>query len=262
MVAYMQTTHHLSQRQACNAVRLPRSSFSYVRKHNLTDEMIIEALSTLVEKHPSIGFWKCYHRLRRAGYSWNHKRVYRVYTTMKLNIRRRAKKRLPTRVKQPLELPTTPNQIWSMDFMQDSLWNGSRYRLLNVIDDFNREVLSIDIDKSIPSARVVRALNCLCEERGVPKVIRVDNGPEFISNKLSEWCRSNSVELRFIQPGKPTQNAFIERLNGSLRKEVLNAYAFTDLDQAKQIIQQWMHDYNNYRPHQSLGNKTPIEYAA
>ena len=181
---------------------------------------------------------------------------------MKLNIRRRAKKRLPTRVKKPLVQPGRANQVWSMDFMQDSLWNGRKYRLLNIMDDYNRELLTVETDTSLPSARVVRALEWLAEDRGLPKVIRVDNGPEFISNKLGQWCTKNQVELLFIQPGKPTQNAFIERLNGSLRKEVLNAYVFFDLKEARQVIQDWMIDYNQNRPHQALDNKTPLEYAA
>jgi putative transposase len=262
MVEYMQQSHQLSQRQACKVIRLPRSSYAYTKAAKPIDHLIMEQLSALVDRHPSIGFWKCYHRLRRADYHWNHKRVYRVYTAMKLNIRRRAKKRLPSRVKQPLFQPERANQVWSMDFMQDSLWSGRKYRLLNIMDDFNRELLAIEVDSSLPALRVIRVLNWLKEDRGVPQVIRVDNGPEFISNRLSQWCEKNGVELRFIQPGKPTQNAFIERLNGSLRREVLNAYAFINIQQATETIYRWMQDYNHNRPHQALGNKTPAEYAA
>lgn len=181
---------------------------------------------------------------------------------MKLNIKRRAKKRLPARVKQPLFQPDIANQVWSMDFMQDSLWNGRKYRLLNIMDDFNRELLAIEIDSSLPSLRVIRVLNWLKEDRGKPQTIRVDNDPEFISDKLSLWCENNGVELRFIQPGKPTQNAFIERLNGSLRREILDAYAFINIQQAKETIHQWMEDYNYNRPHKAWNNKTPAEYAA
>ena len=262
MVEYMQQSHQLSQRQACKVIRLPRSSFAYQKGEKQADKLIIDELSALVDKHPSIGFWKCYHRLRKAGNSWNHKRVYRIYTTMKLNIRRRAKKRLPVRVKQPLTQPAGMNQCWSMDFMQDSLWNGRKYRLLNIMDDYNRELLTVEIDTSLPSARVVRALEWIAEDRGLPKAIRVDNGPVFISNKLVQWCMKKQVELKFIQPGKPTQNAFIERLNGSLRKEVLNAHAFFNLEEARKTVEDWMIDYNLKRPHQALGNKTPFEYAA
>ena len=149
-----------------------------------------------------------------------------------------------------------------MDFMQDSLWNGKKYRLLNIIDDYNRELLSVEVDSSLPSARVIRALEWIKEDRGLPKTIRVDNGPEFISKKLAKWCLKNQVKLLFIQPGKPTQNAFIERLNGSMRKEVLNAYIFQNIEEAKYTVSKWMIDYNQDRPHKALGNKTPLEYAA
>ncbi len=129
----------------------------------------MDELSVLTDKHPSIGFWKCYHRLHKAGYPWNHKRVYRVYTSMKLNIRRRVKKRLPTRVKQPLTQPESVNQVWSMDSMQDSLWNGRKYRLLNIMDDYNRELLSVQVDTSLPSARAAWALEWIAEDRGRQK---------------------------------------------------------------------------------------------
>lgn len=216
-------------------------------------------LGELVDKHPSIGFWKCYHRLRRQDYQWNHKRVYRVYTQMKLNIRRRAKKRLPARVKQALFQPEKINQVWSIDFMSDSLWNGRRYRLLNIIDDFNREVLSIEADTSLPTLRVIKVLDKLIFSRGIPEMIRVDNGPEFISNKLDAWCKDHKIQLVFIQPGKPMQNGFIERLNGSLRRELLNAYVFRTINEVRLQVDDWKNDYNYYRPHESLNNKTPIE---
>ncbi len=192
-------------------------------------------------------------------FHWHHKRVYRVYTAMNLNIRRRAKKRLPARAKQQLFQPPEPNHVWSLDFMSDSLWNGKRYRLLNVIDDYNRQVLAIEADTSLPALRVVRTLERLKEDRGLPKVIRVDNGPELISNRLDAWCKDNKIELAFIQPGKPTQNAFIERLNGSLRRELLNAYIFRILSEVRDKAYDWMEDYNKNRPHKALNYKTPME---
>ncbi len=237
---------------------MPRTTYQYKHKDK-DDKEIINLLVELVEKHPSIGFWKCYHRLRRKGHKWNHKRVYRVYTQMKLNIRRRAKKRLPARVKQTLFQPEQINQVWSLDFMCDSLWDGRRYRLLNIIDDYNREVLDIVADTSLPALRVIRTLNQLLLTRGRPDMIRVDNGPEFISNKFDNWCKDNKIQLVFIQPGKPTQNAYIERLNGSLRRELLNAYVFRTINEVKEQVKEWMHDYNYYRPHEALNNKTPME---
>lgn len=224
------------------------------------DSPLIEALHQLVEKHPTIGFWKCYYRLRRKGYDCNHKRLYRVYTLLRLNVRRKAKRRLPQRIKQPLSVPASINESWSMDFMCDSLVDGRRFRLLNIIDDYNRESLALEIDTSLPALRVIRALQQLIELRGKPKTIRVDNGPEFISDKLQLWCDDHDIDLQFIQPGKPMQNGYVERNNGSLRKELLDAYLFYSLAEVRIMAQEWQQDYNYYRPHESLGNVPPAEY--
>ena len=250
--------HGVSIRQGCKTVGLPRSSYSYERVKK-DDDGLIDVLQKLVEKHPGIGFWQCYHRMRGRGFTYNHKRVYRVYTKLGLNIRRRARKRLPARAKQQLFAPDGPNQVWSLDFMHDSLWDGRCFRLLNIIDDYNRQVLRIETDTSLPALRVIRVLEQLRESRGLPKMIRVDNGPEFISAKLDQWCKQNKVTLAFIQPGKPTQNAYIERFNGSLRKELLSAYVFKTLDEVREKAQQWADDYNYERPHRSLGYKRPMD---
>ena len=178
---------------------------------------------------------------------------------MKLNIRRRAKKRLPARVKQHLFQPSKMNQVWSVDFMSDSLWDGRRIRLLNIIDDYNREVLNIETDTSLPTARVIRCIEAIGEIRGLPEMIRVDNGPEFISSKLDMWCKENKIQLIFIQPGEPTQNAYIERFNGTFRRDVLDAYVFKSITEVRNITENWMFDYNYNRPHSALKNKTPIE---
>lgn len=182
---------------------------------------------------------------------------------MKLNIRRRAKRRLPERVKQPLITPTAPNQMWSIDFMADSLVDGRRFRLLNVIDDFNRESLAMEVDTSLPCLRVIRVLEQLIAQRGCPSNIRCDNGPEFISHKLEEWCshQSRRISLQFIQPGKPMQNAYIERNNGSVRRELLNAYLFYSLAEVRTMSEEWRLDYNTERPHKSLGYLSPLKYA-
>jgi putative transposase len=258
LVLHMNEEHGVSIRKGCKAACLPRSVFTYVRKSK-DDEMIIEELNSLVKNHPSIGFWQAYHRLRREGQAWNHKRVYRVYTALGLNIRRRAKKRLPARVKQQLFVPDGPNQVWSLDFMHDSLWNGRTFRMLNVIDDFNRQVLRIETDTSLPSLRVIRVLEQLKEFRGLPDMIRVDNGPEFISHRLDAWCKDNNITLAFIQPGKPTQNAYVERLNGSIRRELLNAYVFRTLEEVRERARLWQYDYNHRRPHKALGYRTPVD---
>ena len=241
---------------------LSRSSLQYKAKPK-DDSEIQQALTTLTDKHPCIGYWSICYRLWNKGYTWNHKRIYRVYTDMKLNIRRRARRRLPDRVKLPLSVTTAPNQVWSIDFMSDTLVDGIKVRLFNVIDDFNRESLAIEVDTSLPSLRVIRVLERLIAERSCPANIRCDNGPEFISYKLEQWCSDEKrrINLLYIQPGRPMQNAYIERKNGSLRRELLNAYLFTSLSDVRMMSENWRLDYNTERPHKSLGYLSPIRYA-
>jgi putative transposase len=258
LVQFMIEEHGVSERQACNALSVPRSSYQYTPKPR-NDTCVINELQRLVEKHPAIGFWQSYFRIRRQGLIWNHKKVYRVYTALHLNIRRRHKKRLPTRVKQALFQPQGINEVWSIDFMSDSLWDGRKFRLLNVVDDFNRQVLALEADLSLPSLRVIRVLEYLKQFRGLPKMIRVDNGPEFISHALDEWCRRHQINLTYIQPGKPMQNGYVERCNGSVRKELLNANVFYSLKEVREKIEEWMMDYNYERPHQSLNYNAPID---
>jgi putative transposase len=177
---------------------------------------------------------------------------------MKLNIRRRAKKRIPARVKLALFQPSGINQVWSIDYMHDTLWDGRSFRLLNIIDDYNRQILAIEADTSLPVLRLIRVLERLKESTGLPQMIRVDNGPEFVSQKLDYWCKENKISLMFIQPGKPMQNAFVERFNGSIRRELLNAYVFRTLSEVREKADEFMNDYNNNRPHKSLNYKTPL----
>ena len=249
-----------STSKACKIVQLPRSSYQYKRKTK-DDSEIQDALTEIVSKRPSIGFWQSYHRFRNRGKLWNHKRVRRIYRMMKLNVRRKAKKRLPARVKQPLVVPTAANQTWSIDFMSDALEDGRKFRLFNVLDDYNRESLAIEVDTSLPSLRVQRILNKLIIERSKPTNIRVDNGPEFISHTLQQWCSENQITLQYIQPGKPMQNAYIERKNGSIRKELLNTYLFYSLAEVRIMTEEWRHDYNHERPHKALRYLSPVKYA-
>ena len=259
---YLVTDEKLSNRKACKLMGISRTTCQYKAKPK-DDAALQNALTTLTTKHVAIGYWQCCYRLWNKGYRWNHKRIYRVYTDMKLNIRRRSKRRLPERVKIPLTTPTAANQIWSIDFMSDSLVDGRKFRLLNVIDDFNRESLAIEVDTSLPSLRVIRVLERLIAQRDCPANIRCDNGPEFISHKLEEWCSDERrrISLQFIQPGKPTQNAYIERKNGSMRRELLDAYLFTSLKEVRCLSEAWRHDYNTERPHKSLGYHSPHSYA-
>jgi putative transposase len=206
------------------------------------------------------GFWKLFGRIRSEGLAWNHKRVHRVYKKLGMNLKRKHKRRLPKRVKEPLVQPGQSNQSWSMDFMSDVLTTGMRFRTLNIIDDYNREVLAIEVDTSLPALRVKRVLESVIEWRGKPTQIRTDNGPEFLAGELVSWCEQNRIHLQYIQPGKPTQNAFIERFNGSFRKDVLDAYLFSSLSQVRILTQEWMKDYNHHRPHEALDNLSPVQF--
>ena len=191
----------------------------YYQYKRLDDEEIIDHLQRLAEEHPTYGFWMMYHMLRNQGYTWNHKRVYRIYKELKMNIRRKVKRRLPDRIKEPLEVPEKANQIWSLDFMTDSLYNGRRFRVFNVIDDYNREVLAMDIDFSLPTYKIIESLKNLEREVGKPQQIRVDNGPEFISATFIKYCDLRDIEIKYIQPGKPTQNAFIATIQWFIHTE-------------------------------------------
>jgi len=244
--------------RACEALRCSRSGwYRPVAAGRPGDEEVVTKLNEVVARHGRWGFWKCFHWLRQRGAHWNHKRVLRVYRAMRLNLPRRAKRRLPTRVRQPLDAVPQADRSWSMDFMHDTLWCGKRFRTLNIFDEGVREVLAIEVDSSLPAERVIRVLDQLRESRPQPVQIRVDNGPELISSKLVAWCETHRVKLHHIQPGKPTQNAYIERFNRTLRNEVLDAHIFHSLSQVRDLIHDWMTAYNEERPHDSLGNLPP-----
>lgn len=236
------------------------SVYYYQAKRKNEDDLIIQELTVLADLNKTWGFWLMFHRLRKLNYAWNHKRVYRVYKMMRLNLRNKRKKRLPARVKEPLLRPINHNITWSIDFMHDTLQCGRKVRSLNILDDFNREVLGIAVDTSLPSQRVIRELSQLIEWRGKPEWIRVDNGPEFIAQVLKDWCKEHSIELIYIQPGKPTQNSLIERFNRTFRQEVLDCFMFSTIKELKVFAQAWMWMYNNERPHASLGYLTPHEF--
>ena len=251
----------LSVLKACLLTGLSRASF-YRRPKcwREVDAEVIGALNEVLQKSPQAGFWKCYRRIRRQGYRFNHKRVYRVYCAMGLNLPRRVKRLLPKREIIPLEVARAANQQWALDFMHDSLYCGKRFRTLNVIDEGTRECLAIEVDTSLPAERVIRVLEQLKANRGLPSQILLDNGPELISHQFADWCKAHQIKLAYIQPGKPTQNGLAERFNGSFRKEFLNAYLFETLNQVRELAWRWQIDYNEERPHDSLGGLPPAIY--
>jgi len=251
----------MSERQACHAVQLSRCVYRYQAKRTM-DEPIVQELRQLADKQPRWGCGKMTDYLRnQAGHIWNHKRIRRIYRALSLHLKRKPKKRLPARVAQPLAVPEQRNQTWSLDFMSDALSTGRTFRTLNVIDDFNREALWIEVDTSLPAERVVRVLEQLLFWRGKPTSIRMDNGPELISQRLESWAHEHHIELLHIQPGKPAQNAYIERFNRTYREEVLDAYLFDDLEEVRLITESWLEDYNTIRPHEALQGVSPRQFA-
>lgn len=224
------------------------------------DTEAMDKLSELAERYPTRGFDEYYLKIRREGLKWNRKRVLRVYREMKLSLRRKHKKRVIKRVQQPLETPKELNECWSMDFMSDALTDGRKLRVLNIIDDCNREALAVQVGLSYPARALAGTLENLKQEIGTPKYIRCDNGPEFISRTFTNWCEKNFIEVKYIQPGKPMQNGYIERFNRFYREDVLDAYYFNDVHQLQKLSDQWRDEYNYNHPHKSLGNKSPIEY--
>lgn len=249
----------MSERHACKAMQLHRS----VNRYEATprdDSKVIAVLLKLAHELPDFGFSKLFDRIRRRGYGWNHKRVYRVYCMLKLNKRRRGKKRLPTRHPAPLAVSPVVNGCWSADFMSDALWCGRKFRTFNVVDDFNREILAIEIDLSLPATRVIRTLDRIAAWRGYPEKLRLDNGPEFVSIAMADWAEENGVDLEFIKPGRPMQNGYIERFNRTYRQGVLDMYVFNTLAEVREITDRWIRDYNEERGHDSLGKLTPKEF--
>ncbi len=259
-VEWLTESRRLPVSRSCNAVGMSRSSWYRGAPDRSADTPVINRLNEVIARHGRWGFWKCFHWMRQRGAPWNHKRVWRIYCEMGLNLPRRAKRRLPARVKQPLEVPPVPDKMWSMDFMHDALHYGKCFRTLNIIDEGVREALAIEVDSSLLAERVIRVLNQLKDSRPLPDQIRVDNGPELVSAKLGAWCDLNGVYLHHIQKGAPTQNAYIERFNKSFRYEVLDAYLFNSLDQVRDIVHTWMIAYNEQRPHKSLGNLPPAVF--
>jgi len=260
-IAQMVNQHRLSVVRACQVVRLARAAWYRPPRPMLErDREVVEGLTAVVAENSRWGFWKCYDRLHNQGRPWNHKRVHRVYCSLRLNRARRTKRRVPRRPRVPLLAPPSLNRTWALDFMHDALYDGRPFRVLNVLDHGNREALAIDAGFSLPSRRVLELLDELIALHGAPEALRMDNGPEFIATALAQWAERQGIQLDFIQPGKPAQNAFIERFNQTYRTEVLDANAFSSIHEVRAISEDWRRRYNTERPHESLGSVPPLSF--
>jgi len=246
--------------RACGLIGISRSLYRYRSRRPDTGPLRarIEEITAIKRRY---GYRRVYLRLRRDGWKVNRKRVYRLYREAGLVVRRRKRKRIGLFERKPLPKPTAANVSWSMDFVADGLIGGRRLRCLTIVDDCTRECLAIEVDTSIPGLRVQGVLDRLADTRGLPKSITVDNGPEFDGQVLDKWAYRNRVQLSFIRPGKPNENAYIEGFNGKFRDACLNEHWFISLAHARSIIEAWRIEYNTERPHSSLGNRTPEEFA-
>jgi putative transposase len=260
IVGHVMKAHASSERRTCRALGVSRTSVRY-RSCRTEPKQLVETMRELAKERPRFGYRGLYRLLRRRGHAVNHKRVYRLYKREGLQVRTKRRRRFAASPRVEVPKPTRPNQCWAMDFVSDHLVNGRRFRILTVVDQFSRRCPGALVETSIPGAMVARYLDELAAlSGGYPATICVDNGPEFISNALDQWASERGVKLVFSRPGKPVDNAFVESFNGRLRDECLNANWFHSLAEARTLIQQWVKDYNEERPHSALGGLTPIEY--
>ena len=252
--------HKVSIALACRAFGVSETCYRYSPRLKDENEEIADLLVGLTDARKTWGFGLCFLHLRNVkGHPWNHKRVYRIYCALELNLRIKPRKRLKRDKPDALAVPDAPNVTWSMDFMADRLGDGRAFRLLNVLDDFNREGLGIEVDFSLPAERVIRSLDRIIEWRGKPGTIRVDNGPEYISGKLLIWAEKRGITIQHIQPGQPQQNAYIERYNRTVRREWLDQYIIETIEEAQDFATQWLWTYNNDRPNMGIGGITPAQ---
>ena len=245
---------------ACRTFCVSETCYRYRPKLDRENERIADLLVGLTQARRTWGFGLCFLYLRNVkGHGWNHKRVYRIYRELELNMRIKPRKRLKRETPAELTVPKAPNVTWSMDFMADRLEDMRAFRLLNVVDDFNREGLGIEVDFSLPAERVTRTLDRIIAWRGSPLAIRVDNGPEYISGQLLRWAEDRGIAIQHIQPGKPQQNAYIERYNRTVRHEWLDQYMFATIKEVQDYATEWLWTYNNDRPNMGLGGITPAQ---
>ena len=255
----LQRKHDISIAMSCGVVQISRTAYYYQHKRKDDSEIVTE-LNKITDKHSRWGFMKCFNTLRKKGFLWNHKRVHRVYVEHRFQLTAKKKQRYPKRHPDKLVTPKRFGECWSIDFMSDSLDNRIRFRTFNVIDDYNREALGIDIGIGLPSASVIRYLDRLADIYGYPDKIRCDNGSEFTSHYFKAWADKHEIRIDYIEPGSPYQNGFIERFNRTYREEVLDQYLFKNLTEVQNLTADWLAQYNDERPHESLGQMTPSEY--
>ena len=248
----------MSRRRVCGLLMMAESSFRYASRRN--DEPLRQRLREAAREKPRWGYRRLQIVLDRGVEHVNHKRIYRVYREAGLMIRRKARKRL-RRVGSPRPARSGPNQEWALDFVHDAAESGRKFRALSVVDPYTRECLALEVDTSMGSRRVTRVLEAIMAERGLPQAIRSDNGPEFTSRHFLVWCLERKIEMVHIEPGKPVQNAHVESFHGKLRDECLNASWFQNLFDARRKIEAWRREYNEERPHSSLGYLAPAEFA-
>ena len=259
-VTELEAKFAMKKRRACRVVGLASSTL-YYQSHRPKRTEVRARLRELAAQRPRWGYRRLHVLLHREGHQINHKAVFRLYHSEGLAVRRKKRKRIAASLRVVPPAPTRARQQWTMDFTQDSLWNGRQFRTLNIIDTFTRECLLIEADHSLTGPRVVRALERLKELHGLPEVIRIDNGTEFTSSAVDAWAYANQVRLDFITKGKPTENGHIESFNGKFRDECLSENWFTSLDDARTKVEAYRVDYNEVRPHSSLDNMTPREFA-
>jgi putative transposase len=245
--------------RACGLVGISRSLYRYQRRPDPVE--LVARLRELAAVKRRYGYRRLHVLLKREGFAVNRKRVQRLYREAGLTVRRRKRKRIGPAERRPLPKPEAPNISWSMDFVSDGLGDGRRLRCLTIVDDCTRECLAIEVDTSLTGKRVVAVLDRLIEMRGPPLSITVDHGPEFEGQALDAWAYQHDLRLAFIRPGKPVENAYIESFNGKFRDECLNEHWFVTMDHARRAIERWRVEYNTERPHSSLGDLTPNEYA-
>lgn len=261
-VQVMKERTQISERRACQLVGLSRTVLHYESKQQPENEQLKTRLVELAGQRRRFGYRRLHALLHREGARANHKRIYRLYGEAGLSVKQRRKRAGVAIEREPLGLPTGPNQVWSMDFVSDALADGRRIKVLTIVDDFTRESIDLVADFGISGLYVTRVLEQAVRFRGRPGAIRTDQGPEFTGKALDQWASQNGVSLKLIQAGKPTQNAYIESFNGRFRDECLNDHWFTSLAHARQLIADWRRDYNENRPHSRLNYQTPAEFAA